>query len=172
MIPNRSYFCLIALQQDQYKQARKAQAKELGIEGDEEEEDVDEGVRRVDGTSQASTSIAAKAGDTSIAGATISAEAMAAMAKAASGAGGVAMPTGATPAAQAHIVAAQAVAARLVAGAAGVGAAPTVSMPPPPPVPMLNTAMLQAMQSIPGVSIAPGVSLLVIIPSRSKSILS
>lgn len=83
------------------------------------------------------------------------------MAKA--GAGGVAVPTGATPAAQAHIVAAQAVAARLVAGAAGSAAAPATSMPPPPPVPMLNTAMLQAMQSIPGVSIAPGVSLTVLL---------
>ena len=134
-----------------YNQARKAQAKELGMGGEDEEEEEDEGVRRVDGTSQAST---AKPGDSNVAGATISAEAMAAMAAAAS----ASLPQiPGNPAAQAHIVAAQAVAARLVAGAASVGTSLASSSMPPPPVPTINTAMLQAMQSIPGVTLAPGV---------------
>ena len=139
--------------QDIYKQARKAQAKELGMGGeDEEAEEEDEGVRRVDGTSQASTA-SAKPGDSTVAGATISAEAMAAMAAAASSS----LPQiPGNPSAQAHIVAAQAVAARLVAGAASVGTSLAASSMPPPPVPTINTAMLQAMQSIPGVTLAPG----------------
>jgi len=139
--------------QDVYKQARKAQAKELGLGGeDEEEEEEDEGVRKVDGTSQAV--VTAKPGDASVAGATISAEAMAAMAAAASANMPAQMPGNA--AAQAHIVAAQAVAARLVAGAASGGVALASSSMPPPPVPTISTAMLQAMQSIPGVTLAPG----------------
>ena len=144
--------------QDQYKQARKAQAKELGLGGgEEEEEEEDQGVRRVDGTSQASTT--GKAGEATVAGATISAEAMAAMMSAAAASSTTQQPgTTATPGQQAHIVAAQAVAARLVAGGVGgFSLGPSTSMLPPPP-PGLNTAMLQAMQSIPGVTLTPGVS--------------